>query len=197
MLLEKRLLEFANECSRDKIVVTVPLRIGDKWRVSLPVFRKQCSWAWSGSRSAGGGPSSWGVCGTTVRAQESPWGKVQPHPGMNHSHLSSLTSTHLWTHLFIYLFIFQTRNPICLYRRKSNLMSNRHQSPPHPQVHCFDTSFLKTVLYCFYCLFVLTEALYVFLITWFKVCLCPCNALNLPERVQGSHFSYQPVVNLP
>lgn len=170
--------------------------VTDKWCVSLPVFRKQCSWAWSSSRAAGGGPSSWGVrCRTSIRPQESPWGQVQPHPGMNHSHLPLLISTHLWTHLFFFFFSEQgTPTHLSV---PQDLMSNRHQSPPHPQVHCFDTSFLKTVLYCFYCLFVLTEALYVFLITWFKVCLCPCNALDLPERVQGSHFSYQPMVNLP
>lgn len=50
-------------------------------------------------------------------------------------------------------------------------MWDRHRSGPHPQVHCFDTSFLKTVLYCFYCL-ILMEALYVFVFTRFRLCLC-------------------------
>lgn len=66
-------------------------------------------------------------------------------------------------HSFISNPLFLQRTPCHLsVPQKSYLVFDRQQYPPHPQVHCFDTSFLKTVLYCFYCLFVFMNALYVF-----------------------------------
>lgn len=150
-----------------QIIVTIPLLLFPNITDSpVPpcLFREQCSWAWTSSRAEGRGPSGWRHrCRSSVRSQESPRGQVQPHPGLNPSQLPLPTSTHLWTRL-IFIYFFKQGTPAHLsVPQESYLMSNRHQFPPHPQVHCFDTSFLKTVLYCFYCLFVLTEALYVFL----------------------------------
>lgn len=78
------------------------------------------------------------------------------HPG--ESPASSLAELQLLPHsphIFSCLtfFFFKQGTPGHLsVPQESYLMLNRRQSPPHPQVHCFDTSFLKTVLYCLYCL---------------------------------------------
>lgn len=76
--------------------------------------------------------------------------------------------------------------------QKSYLVFDRQQYPSHPQVHCFDTSFLKTVLYCFYCLFVFMNALYVFRVPWFKVLLCDKTCLKKGTKIT----SYRLTVNL-
>lgn len=55
----------------------------------LHLFRKQCQWAWSCSRAAGGSSSSWrGWRRTTIWPQESPGWKIQPHSWLNCSYLS-------------------------------------------------------------------------------------------------------------
>ncbi len=158
--------------------------------VSLAVFRKLCWWAWGSSRAARGERSSWGVCcRSAVRPQKSPWGQVQPNPGL----ISQPTAPpYIHSSLNSSLFIFETSARLSV---PPGILSGAQHTPvssTSPSA-LFWYLFLETVLYCFYRLFILTEALYVFLITWFKVCLFPCDASDLPERVQGSHFSYQQI----
>lgn len=87
-------------------------------RLTIPfspcVFRIQCCWAWSSPRASGGGSSGWrSQCRTTLWPQESPWGKVQPHPGLNPC------QPYLHPSLNSSFFFCSNKEPqpICLYRR--------------------------------------------------------------------------------
>lgn len=159
---------------------------------SLPDYRKQYFSAWSCFR---GGPCSRGArCRTTIWPEESTWGQVESHPGLNRSQPPIFTSTRLWTHIFSFFSNKEPNSFVCI---TGILMLHRQHSPTHPQVHCFDTSFLEVVLYCFYCLFILTEALYVFVCVRFKICLCPCKALDLQKKGYKDHISHQPMIHRP
>lgn len=101
--------------------------------VSSCLFRKLCSWARSSPRASGGGPSSWrSHCRTTIRSQESPWGQVQPHPGLNpNPTVPSLPP--LISELIFFFFPKQGTPAHLSVPQESYLMSTRHQSPPHPK----------------------------------------------------------------
>lgn len=145
------------------------------------VFRNQCCWAWSCSCSwaAGRGPGSWRpLRRITVRPPESTRRKIQPRAGLNP--IQSPPSLHPLISEFIFCFFLAPNN-------EHLSLCHRNQSPPHPQVHCFDTSLLKTVLYCLFCFDRSTLCISKYS-TWFRVYLYPWNAFKLPERVQGSHF---------
>lgn len=142
--------------------------------VSPYFLRKQC-WARKCCRTAGGGSSSRGVGRrASSRPQESPRRQIQPHPGLKSSSFIPLTSSHLWA-----LFVLLPQPFVC--PRESYQMWDA----PHPQVHCFDTSFWKTVLYCFYCL--------IFDGSTLCICIHAVQTRPLlshrPERVQGSRSS--------
>lgn len=78
----------------------------------LYLFRKQCQWAWSCSRAAGGSSSSWrGRRRTTIWPQESPGWKIQPHSWLNCSDLSP------YIHSSLTPFFFREPLAIRLYHR--------------------------------------------------------------------------------
>ena len=85
------------------------------------------------------------------------------------------SSLNFFFFFFQLCFFFLTRNPkpICLYRRNPIWCPTGTSLLHIPKCIVLIPLFWKLFLYCFYCLFVLTEALYVFLITWFKVLPLP------------------------
>lgn len=73
-------------------------------------------------------------------------------------------------------------------------MSSRHKSHPYPQVHCFDTSFDKcfVLFLLFVCLDRSTLCIPIYKVGSWHLTI----KLDLPVRVQGSHFSHIFITNL-
>lgn len=97
----------------EEIIVTYVVIVSKcNCHFSLPVFRKQRCWAWSSSRTAGWGPSSWGFCcRASVRPQKSTWGQVQPHPGLNPSQLTPSLHPIISELFFLQLFFLNQGTP--------------------------------------------------------------------------------------
>lgn len=107
---------------------------------------------WSCSRAAGGSSPGRGTCcRRPIRPQKSSRGEVQPHPGLSATKHPLLISPHLWTfYLVSFLKTSTPRSCVCA----AGIL--RHPADDvllHPEVHCFDTSFLKTVFYLLVCSF--------------------------------------------
>ena len=168
--------------------------------------RQLGSWTWTGSRTSRGGPSSWGAqCRIRVRPQESPRGQVQPHPGLSAQQLPLFTSTCLWTHPFFFFlqtffcFVFSNiGTPAHLSVPQEILMSQEAPVPSTSSSALFWYLFFgnRFVLFLLFVYFWQKHFMY-FYVYGSASAFCPANALHLTERVEGSHLSYQPVLNPP
>lgn len=138
---------------------------------SLSVYRKQCCWDWSSSR---GGPCSWGArCRTSIRPQESTWGQVQSHPGLNCPANSPSLPPLMSELIFIFFFPKQEIPPIYLYHRNLDDQQTPFSSTPPSALFWYLFFGSRFVLFLLFVYFDRST-----------LCICMCMVQSLPLSLQ-------------